>query len=51
MTLRVDVLTLFPEAVAAYATTSVLGRAAEEGLWTLSLHDLRDADDRGSSQR
>lgn len=43
MTLRVDVLTLFPEAVAAYATTSVLGRAAEEGLWTLSLHDFRDA--------
>ena len=29
MTLRVDVLTLFPDAVTQYATTSVLGRAME----------------------
>jgi len=43
MTLRVDVLTLFPEAVAGYATTSVLGRAAERGVWELYLHDFRDA--------
>ena len=45
MTLRVDVLTLFPEAVAHYATTSVLGRAATRGVWTLRLHDVRDASD------
>jgi tRNA (guanine37-N1)-methyltransferase len=43
MTLRVDVLTLFPEAVSAYATTSVLGRASERGVWELHLHDIRDA--------
>jgi tRNA (guanine37-N1)-methyltransferase len=45
MTLRVDVLTLFPEAVANYASTSVLGRANERGVWQLHLHDLRDATD------
>ena len=43
MTLRVDVLTLFPEAIAQYATTSVLGRASERGVWELHLHDIRDA--------
>jgi tRNA (guanine37-N1)-methyltransferase len=45
MTLRVDVLTLFPEAIANYAATSVLGRANERGVWQLHLHDLRDATD------
>jgi tRNA (guanine37-N1)-methyltransferase len=45
MTLRVDVLTLFPEAVAQYATTSVLGRAGERGVWELHVHDFRDATD------
>ena len=43
MTLRVDVLTLFPEAVGAYATTSVLGRAHERDVWRLRTIDLRDA--------
>jgi len=43
MTLRVDVLTLFPEALNDYATTSVLGRAAERGVWELRVHDVRDA--------
>jgi tRNA (guanine37-N1)-methyltransferase len=43
MTLRVDVLSLFPEAVSGYATTSVLGRASERGVWELHLHDIRDA--------
>jgi len=45
MTLRVDVLTLFPDAIADYATTSVLGRALERDVWALHLHDLRDATD------
>jgi tRNA (guanine37-N1)-methyltransferase len=45
MTLRVDVLTLFPDAIAGYASTSVLGRANERGIWHLHLHDLRDATD------
>lgn len=45
MTLRVDVLTLFPDAIANYASTSVLGRASERGVWEVHLHDLRDATD------
>ncbi len=45
MTLRVDVLTLFPDAVTGYASTSVLGRAKERGVWDLHVHDLRDATD------
>jgi tRNA (guanine37-N1)-methyltransferase len=45
MSLRVDVLTLFPEALAQYATTSVLGRAQERRVWELHLHDIRDATD------
>ena len=43
MTLRVDVLTLFPDAVTQYATTSVLGRAMERQVWELHVHDFRDA--------
>lgn len=43
MTLRVDVLTLFPESLSNYVTTSVLGRAHERGLFELHLHDFRDA--------
>jgi tRNA (guanine37-N1)-methyltransferase len=45
MTLRVDVLTLFPQAIANYASTSVLGRALERDVWEVHLHDLRDATD------
>lgn len=45
MTLRIDVVTLFPEAVMQYASTSVLGRAAQREIWQLHLHDLRDATD------
>src|SRR5665213_4549724 len=45
MTLRVDVLTLFPQAIANYSSTSVLGRASERDVWELHLHDLRDATD------
>jgi tRNA (guanine37-N1)-methyltransferase len=43
MTLRVDVLTLFPEAITDYAATSVLGRAAERSVWELHVHNFRDA--------
>jgi tRNA (guanine37-N1)-methyltransferase len=45
MTLRVDVLTLFPDAVTGYASTSVLGRASERDVWQLHVHDLREATD------
>ncbi len=43
MTLRVDVLTLFPAAITDYASTSVLGRAAESRVWELHVHDFREA--------
>lgn len=42
MSLRVDVVTLFPEALTGYAHTSVLGRARERGVWDLVVHDVRD---------
>ena len=42
MSLRVDALSLFPEALTAYADTSVLGRARERGVWELHVHDFRD---------
>ncbi|HVB70241.1 MAG TPA: tRNA (guanosine(37)-N1)-methyltransferase TrmD [Acidimicrobiales bacterium] len=43
MSLRIDVLTIFPDTVADYAATSVLGRAAETDVWSLRVLDLRDA--------
>jgi tRNA (guanine37-N1)-methyltransferase len=39
---RVDVFTLFPEAVERYCTTSVLGRAQQSGALSVRAHDLRD---------
>jgi tRNA (guanine37-N1)-methyltransferase len=45
MSLRVDVLTIFPDAVRDYAATSVLGRAAERDVWSLRVLDLRDVTD------
>jgi len=43
MTLRIDVLTLFPDIVTNYAGTSILGRAAERGIFDLHVHNFRDA--------
>ncbi len=45
MTWRVDVITLFPEAIGGYASTSVLGRARERGSWALRTFDPREATD------
>lgn len=45
MTLAVDVITLFPEAVRNYAATSVLGRARDAGVWRLRVLDPRDQSD------
>ena len=39
--MRIDVFTIFPEAVDAMATLSVLGRGQETGLLDLRVHDLR----------
>jgi tRNA (guanine37-N1)-methyltransferase len=40
--LRVDVMTLFPEAFAGPLDVSILKRAREDGLLDLHLHDIRD---------
>jgi tRNA (guanine37-N1)-methyltransferase len=39
--LRIDVFSIFPEAVEAYCTTSVVGRARRDGILDLRVHDLR----------
>lgn len=40
--MRIDVLTLFPEAMTAMLRIGVLGRALDEGLFTVSLTNPRD---------
>ncbi len=40
--MRVSVLTIFPELFDAFLRTSLVGRALENGLLQVSLHDLRD---------
>jgi tRNA (guanine37-N1)-methyltransferase len=42
---RIDVFTLFPEAITAYCATSILGRAQEAGTLSVRAHDLRDGAD------
>jgi tRNA (guanine37-N1)-methyltransferase len=39
---RIDVFTIFPEAVVAYCGTSILGRATAAGALDVRVHDLRD---------
>jgi tRNA (guanine37-N1)-methyltransferase len=39
---RICVLTIFPEAVADYCRTSILGRAQDSGALAVEVHDLRD---------
>jgi tRNA (guanine37-N1)-methyltransferase len=43
--MRIDVFTIFPDAVAAYCGTSILGRAADAGALDVRVHDLRDGAD------
>jgi tRNA (guanine37-N1)-methyltransferase len=45
VTLAIDVITLFPDAVRDYAATSVLGRARDAGVWRLRVLDPRDQSD------
>lgn len=40
--MRIDVLTLFPEAMAPYLDASILGRAQRAGVVDIVLHQLRD---------
>jgi tRNA (guanine37-N1)-methyltransferase len=43
MTLRVDVITIFPDLLSHYAGATMLGRAAERDVWRLRTLDPRDA--------
>ncbi len=43
--MRIEVFTIFPEVLAAYAGASILGRAREHGHLDLRIHDLRDGAD------
>lgn len=43
--LRVDLVTIFPDVVEAYAATSVLGRARRAGILDVRVHDLRQGAD------
>jgi len=40
--MKINVLTLFPEMFTAVTTSSILGRAAESGLLTITLTNIRD---------
>lgn len=42
MTVRIDVVTIFPDVIAAFASASLLGKAADRGLIEVIAHDLRD---------
>jgi len=39
--MRIDVVTLFPELFDAPLKASIIGRAVENGLLTVAVHDLR----------
>ncbi|MHB1583800.1 MAG: tRNA (guanosine(37)-N1)-methyltransferase TrmD [Acidimicrobiales bacterium] len=41
--MRIDVFTIFPDAVACYADVALLGRARRAGVLDLRVHDLRSA--------
>ena len=43
--MRIDVFTIFPEVIAGYCATSILGRAADAGALDVRVHDLRDGAD------
>ena len=45
--MRIDILTLFPEMFAGPFSESMLGRAQENGLLSIALHDMRDWADSG----
>jgi tRNA (guanine37-N1)-methyltransferase len=42
---KIDVFTIFPEAIADYCATSILGRAQQAGALEVEVHDLRDGAD------
>ena len=40
--MKIDVLTIFPEMFAAFASVSIIGRACESGILDIRTHDIRD---------
>lgn len=40
--MNIQVLSIFPELFSSFLTTSLVGRAVDKGLLTISVHDLRD---------
>ena len=40
--MRIDIMTLFPEAVAASLKISILGRAEKKGILDIRGHQIRD---------
>ncbi|MEW5739132.1 MAG: tRNA (guanosine(37)-N1)-methyltransferase TrmD [Myxococcota bacterium] len=42
MALRAEILTLFPAMIRGYASESILGKAVEKGLLTVTVTDIRD---------
>ncbi len=43
--MRIDVFTIFPDVIAGYCATTILGRAADAGALDVRVHDLRDGAD------
>ncbi|HPZ81488.1 MAG TPA: tRNA (guanosine(37)-N1)-methyltransferase TrmD, partial [Candidatus Atribacteria bacterium] len=41
MKLRIDVVTLFPQAIEPYLETAILGKAQEKGIVKIKIHNLR----------
>ena len=40
--LKIDLLTLFPEMISGFLSESIIGRARENGILDISVHNLRD---------
>ena len=40
--MRIDIMTLFPDAVDAMMNASIIGRAQERGLVTIRTHQIRE---------
>ena len=40
--MRIDIITVLPEMLEGFVTTSILGRAQSKGLAEIHIHNLRD---------
>ena len=48
--MRIDIMTLFPEAVSASLDISILGRAEKKGILDIRCHQIRDYTDNKQQQ-